>query len=239
MKIALIDSFFSGSHQKWGKDLKKFSKHQIQIFSMVGIHWKWRMHGGAITLSKELNNSKFLPDLILITDMVDVAVFKSLLSPKLINTPILIYFHENQIMYPKSRLDTDIIEKRDNHYGFIKEQYDTMIQDLLPGKYTILLKAKKHGLSKLIQNDSELIGIRIPDHDFTIQLVKQLSEPIITTSVNIHGEKPLINLDDIEKVYPEIKIFYDKEILDSKGSTILDLSRDSIHIVRKGDGEII
>tara|TARA_Y100001968_G_C19415308_1_gene748673 strand:+ start:1336 stop:1914 length:579 start_codon:yes stop_codon:yes gene_type:complete len=126
-----------------------------------------------------------------------------------------------------------------NHYGFIKEQYDTMIQDLLPGKYTILLKAKKHGLSKLIQNDSELIGIRIPDHDFTIQLVKQLSEPIITTSVNIHGEKPLINLDDIEKVYPEIKIFYDKEILDSKGSTILDLSRDSIHIVRKGDGEII
>ena len=119
MKIALIDSFFSGSHQKWGKDLKKFSKHQIQIFSMVGIHWKWRMHGGAITLSKELNNSKFLPDLILITDMVDVAVFKSLLSPKLINTPILIYFHENQIMYPKSRLDTDIIEKRDNHYGFI------------------------------------------------------------------------------------------------------------------------
>ena len=119
MNIELIDSFFSGSHKQWGLDLKKHSKHQFKIYSMVGMHWKWRMHGGAITLSNQLNNSNFAPDLILITDMVDVAVFKSLLSTKLKNIPIIVYFHENQIMYPKSKLDTDLVEKRDDHYGFI------------------------------------------------------------------------------------------------------------------------
>ena len=36
------------------------SKYQITIFSMKGIHWKWRMHGGAITLSQQLNESKII-----------------------------------------------------------------------------------------------------------------------------------------------------------------------------------
>lgn len=119
MKIALIDSFFSGSHKQWGLDLKQYSNHQIHFYSMKGIHWKWRMHGGAITLSKQLNESQFNPDLILITDMIDVAVFKSLLKNELQNIPIILYFHENQLMYPKSKLDMDSQKMRDNHYGFI------------------------------------------------------------------------------------------------------------------------
>ena len=119
MKIALVDSFFSGSHKKWGLDLQKFCKYPIHIFSMYGIHWKWRMHGGAITLAKQINDTKIKFDIFLVTDMVDIYVFKALISKKNKSTPIIMYFHENQIMYPKSKLDTDIKDKRDNHYGFI------------------------------------------------------------------------------------------------------------------------
>ena len=68
----------------------------------------------------------------------------------------------------------------------------------------MLLKSKNHHLSKLIQNKSNLIGIRIPDHSFTIKLVKKILEPIITTSVNMHGEKPLLDIENIEKQYPKI-----------------------------------
>ena len=49
-----------------------------------------------------------------------------------------------------------------NTYANIKKQA-TIINDILPGKYTLLFEAKKHNLSKLIQNDSKLIGIRIPN----------------------------------------------------------------------------
>ena len=124
-------------------------------------------------------------------------------------------------------------------YGYIQKKYISIIDDILPGKYTILLKAKKHNLSKLIQSDSDLIGIRVPNHDFSIKLVKKLLKPIITTSVNIHGQESLINIDNIEKKYPEIKIFYDKRTLNSKGSTILDLSEEYINVVRQGDGKLI
>ena len=121
------------------------------------------------------------------------------------------------------------------NYGFINKQYKSLIDDILPGKFTILLKSKNHNLSLLVQSDSELIGIRIPNHIFTIELVKSLSEPIITTSINVHGEKPLIDIEQIEREYPQIKIFYDKNRLDSKGSTILNLSQKNIKVVREGD----
>ena len=77
MKIAIVDTFFSGSHKQWGLDLQHNSKYQIKLFTLPGIHWKWRMQGGAITLAQKLNNTQFKPDLILATDMVNLPIFKS------------------------------------------------------------------------------------------------------------------------------------------------------------------
>lgn len=125
-------------------------------------------------------------------------------------------------------------------YGYVHSKHEELINNIFPGKYTILLKAKKHSLSKLIQNKSNLIGIRIPKESFCINLVLELSMPIITTSINEHGSSPLTNIGIIKKTYPKIKIYYSKRNLDSKGSTILDLSDgQSINTIRQGDGKII
>lgn len=77
------------------------------------------MHGAAITLSDRLNQSGWSPDLILATDMLDVACFKALLGKEFNHIPIALYMHENQLTYPRSDSDTDRITQRDNHYGFI------------------------------------------------------------------------------------------------------------------------
>ncbi len=78
------------------------------------------MHGGAVTLSKMFNeylevNKK--PDLIIVTDMLNLPVFTSLANVK--NIPIISFFHENQITYPWSTQDRDKEKNRDHHYGFI------------------------------------------------------------------------------------------------------------------------
>jgi glycosyltransferase involved in cell wall biosynthesis len=109
----------TGSHKKWAENLVKYSTHNIHIFSLPGRHWKWRMHGGAITLAQEILDSNIEADLFLLTDMIDGSLFKSLISDKFPNTPIAIYFHENQLTYPWSKIDPDVRLKRDNHYGFI------------------------------------------------------------------------------------------------------------------------
>ena len=119
MRIALIEAFYTGSHKRWSDELQQFSSHQIDIFHLKGNYWKWRMHGGAITLANQFLEKAKQYDLILATDMMDVALFKSLITETHNNTPIALYFHENQLCYPWSETDRDVQQNRDSHYGFI------------------------------------------------------------------------------------------------------------------------
>lgn len=119
MKILLLEPFYTGSHKSWADGFKAHSQHHVEIFSLEGYHWKWRMHGAAITLASRFLESSFTPDLILASDMLDVSTFLSLSRKKVGNIPITVYFHENQITYPWSPNDQDKPLKRDVHYGFI------------------------------------------------------------------------------------------------------------------------
>ncbi|MES2619953.1 MAG: DUF3524 domain-containing protein [Bacteroidota bacterium] len=118
MKILLLETFFTGSHKKWAEDFQRFSKHEIKILSLSGHHWKWRMHGGAVSLAEQMTVQE-KPDLILATDMIDLNLFLSLTRAWSHNIPTAIYFHENQLNYPWSPTDADVKLQRDNHYAFI------------------------------------------------------------------------------------------------------------------------
>ncbi len=119
MNIMIIEPYFTGSHAAWAKGYQKVSRHKIEILSMDGRYWKWRMHGGAVTLAKKFLAGNYRPDLILATDMLDLTTFLSLTRKETANIPTAIYFHENQITYPWSPDDRDIHHKRDKHYGFV------------------------------------------------------------------------------------------------------------------------
>lgn len=84
MRIVLLEAFYSGSHQLWADGFKKYSKHNITILSLKGKHWKWRMHGGAISLAKQFLELDFSPDLILATDMLDFSLFLALTKHKML-----------------------------------------------------------------------------------------------------------------------------------------------------------
>lgn len=119
LNILLLEPYFTGSHASWADGYKKYSRHHVEILSLKGQFWKWRMHGGAVTLAREFLERKLHPDLILATDMLDVTTFLSLTRRSTANIPIAIYFHENQITYPWSPTDRDVRQNRDYHYGFI------------------------------------------------------------------------------------------------------------------------
>ncbi len=121
MKILLIEPFFTGSHKQWAEGLKQFSKHEFKIVSLSGHHWKWRMHGAAVTLAQKINADAVLQktDLILASDFLDLNLFLSLTSKWSYGIPTAVYFHENQLNYPWSPTDADVKLQRDNHYAFI------------------------------------------------------------------------------------------------------------------------
>ena len=119
LNILYVEPFYSGSHKQWIDAYQKYSIHNIHILSLPGKKWKWRMHGGAITLAKEYNKFKNTFDIILCSDMLNLPIFKSLCDDSLSNSKVAMYFHENQLSYPWSPLDQDLELKRDLHYYYI------------------------------------------------------------------------------------------------------------------------
>ena len=118
LNILYIEPFYAGSHKKWIDAYKKYSKHNIQILGLPGKKWKWRMHGGAITLAKMYNRLEKNFNLIICSDMLNLPVFKSLCT-EIHSIKTIMYFHENQLSYPWSPLDKDLVLKRDLHYHYI------------------------------------------------------------------------------------------------------------------------
>ena len=130
----------------------------------------------------------------------------------------------------------DNISKVSN-YAIVLPEIINELKKILPGEYTVLLPAKDSIISPYVCNSSPLIGIRIPSHFFPIQLVKKFGKPIITTSINRHGNEPLNEVDQIGQDFPNINIFEDSKIQQSMGSTIIDMSQKPFKLIRQGDGK--
>ena len=111
MRIALLESYYGGSHKAWADGYQRFSRHDVQLLTMPAQFWKWRMQGAAITFARLLTAK---PDLILASSMIDLSIFRALTYRRLGDVPLAMYFHENQLSYPQNR--------RQQHgwrYGFI------------------------------------------------------------------------------------------------------------------------
>lgn len=115
--MAIVEPFYSGSHKNWVDDLIQHLPFDVHSFTLPGRHWKWRMAAGAIELANKVNQSILDFDVFLVTDMLDVSTFKSLLHPKFNTKPIVLYMHENQVVYPFQTNETD--KTWDRHYGLI------------------------------------------------------------------------------------------------------------------------
>ena len=131
-----------------------------------------------------------------------------------------------------------VLESVEHMHDFAEFQgeIETEVNNLFPGAYTVLLPAESNELSPFVQNGSPNIGVRIPDHFFPIKLVKMLGKPIITTSINRHGNDPLNDVTQVEIDFPNVDIFEDSSHTPSKGSTIVDFSTSPPKVIRDGDG---
>ena len=119
MKILILEPFLAGSHASWANEYARLGSHETTVLGLEGRHWKWRMHGGAVTLARLFLESTLEPDIILASDMCDLAAFLALTRERTAGARAAVYFHENQLTYPWSERDPDPDAARDAHYGFI------------------------------------------------------------------------------------------------------------------------
>jgi L-threonylcarbamoyladenylate synthase len=90
----------------------------------------------------------------------------------------------------------------------------------LPGPYTLILKKQNPKFLTHISK-TETIGIRIPKNQFTKQIQKS-EKPFITTSVNLAGQPPITNINEIpKKIKEQVDIIINQGPLTGKPSTLI------------------
>ena len=120
----------------------------------------------------------------------------------------------------------------------ISDQAFKIMKKAFPGPYTLIFKATKL-VPKIAITNQKTIGVRIPDNNIALELVRTLGRPIMSASVNTASGDYIVEPKDLEKVYRnEVDLVIDAGPKISEPSTVIDLSNGSPVIIREGKGEI-
>ncbi len=113
-----------------------------------------------------------------------------------------------------------------------------IMRRVAPGPYTFVLRATKK-VPKLLLSNQKTVGIRIPDSEVAIELVKELGRPILSTSVPAGQDGFYSDPQEIaERFRNEIDLILDAGVMMNTPSTVVDFSKDEPEIIREGAGDI-
>ncbi|KAI4478606.1 hypothetical protein M0802_014452 [Mischocyttarus mexicanus] len=148
------------------------------------------------------------------------------------------------------------IKKRDKHkplsicidnvnkiheWGVVDELPSGLMEALLPGPFTIVLKRTK-ALNPYLNPGIDNVGIRVPDYKF-VRSVAKIVGPLVLTSANESNKLSTMHPDEFTELWPKLGgIFYHQSEINRcvhssqrRGSTIIDLSQAGHYkILRKG-----
>lgn len=116
-----------------------------------------------------------------------------------------------------------------------------IINKNLPGPFTFILEANNN-IPNFFRKSKKTIGVRIPDNNIVRTIVRELKNPILTTSV--HAD------DEIREYMTDPSLIHEKylKIVDAvvdggygkiEATTIVDFSKGDIEILREGVEELI
>src|SRR6478609_8225011 len=115
-----------------------------------------------------------------------------------------------------------------------------LMKKALPGPYTFILTANNN-VPKLLNIKKQNVGIRIPDHQIPLILVKELGNPIVTTSLKDDDAVLEYTTDPemiLERYLHLVDLVIDGGAGGNQPSTILDCTGPEPEVVREGKGSL-
>ena len=114
-----------------------------------------------------------------------------------------------------------------------------ILKRALPGPYTFILEGNNN-LPKEFKK-KKTVGIRVPDNSIVLELVKQLGNPIVSTSIYDEDEVIEYTTDPeliFEKWQNRVDAVVDGGFGANVASTIIDLTGSEPEVIREGLGSI-
>ena len=115
-----------------------------------------------------------------------------------------------------------------------------LLKKTLPGPFTYILEASNN-VAKLFGTNKKEVGIRVPNHNITNQIVKSLQHPLVSSSV--HDEDEIIKYTTdpktiFEKHENEVDAVIDCGYGKNVASTVVDCRGGEVEILRQGAGNL-
>ncbi len=134
-------------------------------------------------------------------------------------TPVLINTKETAIAYFDN--PPEIVRR------FMREYW--------PGALTIVAKCKKNLVDSPIRGGGETIGVRMPDHETALSIIRGVGVPILGPSANFHGGPTPYRQEDLD---PDLVKLVDLVVPGKckfgNVSTVIDCSVSPYKIIRQG-----
>ncbi|MBQ8845261.1 MAG: threonylcarbamoyl-AMP synthase [Clostridia bacterium] len=126
----------------------------------------------------------------------------------------------------------------DNLVSNLSNKAKRIIEKIWPNPITLIFDLKEDNSLGHALKERGTIAIRMPKDNLCQNILQKLNKPIVSTSVNLSGEKNLLTAEEIESSFNEgisylLKSQHEDRI--SKPSTIIDLTKENVNILREGE----
>ncbi len=116
-----------------------------------------------------------------------------------------------------------------------------LLKQSLPGPFTFIMNATNE-IPRLFDTNRKEIGIRIPDNNIILEIVRELGNPIATTSLHNQEDEIMDYFTDPYAIYEryddDVEMIIDGGYGNLEASTIIDCTGSAPEIIRQGIGKL-
>ena len=124
-------------------------------------------------------------------------------------------------------------------YARVENQEYRLLKAHTPGAYTFILEATREVPRRLLHPKRKQIGIRVPDNRIALDLLANVSEPLMTSTLMLPGESlPMTDPYEINAVLGhQLDLVIDGGFCGFEGTTVIDLTQELPMVTRQGAGD--
>lgn len=125
------------------------------------------------------------------------------------------------------------------NYARVDNSRFRLLKHSTPGPYTFILEASREVPRRVSHPQRKTIGLRAPDHRTLLDLLEVHGAPLLATTLIMPGETdPLNDAAEIrERLEHQIAAVIDAGACPAEPTTVVDLSQDEPHVLRRGRGD--
>ena len=124
-------------------------------------------------------------------------------------------------------------------YAMVDNKQYRLLKLATPGPFTFILPATKEVPRRLSHPSRRTIGLRVPEHHLTQELLAIFGQPLLSTTLILPGETEPLN--DAEEVYErlerQLEVVLDAGACPARPTTVIDMSEDTPVVARLGRGD--